>query len=72
MNFQRFEVQHNTPEQVAEYIEGAIEIADQQGRDGSAWSAIFRAAYDGLSSKSVQLEAQPVVPLDHLINGRGR
>lgn len=60
---QRIEVQHNTPEQVREYIEQAQAVADWHGIDREREPEVFCKLLDLISTKQITVVHQPVVPV---------
>jgi len=68
----RVELPNNTPEQVREYLTGAIELANELAPEGStAWASVFRAAFDAFSGKQIMLEQPQAVDLSSILqNGR--
>lgn len=69
----RIELPNNTPEQVREYVTQAKELADELAPEGTAaWSAVFRAAFDGFSGKQIMLEQPQAVDLSSILNNGRR
>lgn len=71
MQFQRVEVAHNSEEQVRAYVAAALALVGEIDPPADLRAAVFRAAYDGFSGKTLQLMEQPTVPLASILqNGR--
>ena len=67
----RVEMQHNTPEQVREYMEEAIAIVRDLDLTGDLFVPAFTKAVDLLAAKHIQFEqVQPMgLPAMHIPRG---
>lgn len=59
MELQRIETPHNTPEQVAEYVQAAQDIADAAGIDREREPEVFVKIIDLVASKQITVVQNP-------------
>jgi len=71
MQVTRREIPNNSPEQVMEYLERAMRIADDLTSDPETWAVVFAQAVPLLSGKQIIMEQAPTLPLGQILeNGR--
>jgi len=63
MQLNRQEIQHNTAEQVREYLDQAQAIADEHGVDREREPEVFCKLLDLVSTKQIITLQQPPVPI---------
>lgn len=73
MSIQRTEVPNNTDEQVREYIEKAMALADDLAREPAEWRHIFTQACTLYQGKQILMSETPTIGLGQILgNGKGR
>lgn len=63
MNGRRQDVPHNSDEQVREYVEKAVALADELTGKDDRWPVVFTGALGLYAAKSISIEQiQPGIP----------